>query len=386
VTKPIQNNAADGAPHPLELVELQALGWTEAHALGWRELHATGNGGPGSTFDTTRATAVPGRVIAQHRGRYRVAAAGGECDAVLPGRMRGLHAADLPEVGDWVVLHATAAAGMATVQSLLPRTGVLRRKRPGTTEPQVIAANVDSTLIAVSLAEPVNARRIERYAALARDAGTTAIVVLTKLDLCTDMAGALATAARACPGAELVALSAAERAGLDDLRALLPAGRTAVIVGPSGAGKSTLTNALLGEQRLVTRSVRRDGKGRHATTHRELFRLPHGALLIDTPGLREVGLWDAEDGVHAVFDDIESLTTGCRFTDCRHETEPGCAVRAAAADGSVAPDRLTAWRRLRRELEHDARSSDRIAAAEEKARMKARQRAYRAHVERKERH
>jgi ribosome biogenesis GTPase / thiamine phosphate phosphatase len=181
----------------------------------------------------------------------------------------------------------------------------------------------------------------------------------------------------------VVAVSSAAAIGVDRLLSYLEPRRTSVILGSSGAGKSTLMNTLLGENRLVTRAVRQDGKGRHTTTHRELFLLPNGALVIDTPGLREVGLWDAAHGVRSAFDDIEALANECRFRDCRHEEEPGCAVQAAVRDGVLDPDRLGGWRRLAREVEYLERRQGHTAAAEGRARDRAAQRAYRSHVKRK---
>jgi ribosome biogenesis GTPase / thiamine phosphate phosphatase len=264
---------------------------------------------------------------------------------------------------------------------MLPRRSTLQRKRPGGGRAaQVIAANVDIVLVAVALTEPLNPRRLERYVALAWESGAMPVVVLTKEDLCDDVAAVVAAAMDTCPGTDVVAISSTTGDGLDRLLTYLRPGRTAVILGQSGTGKSTLTNALLGESRMDTRAVRRDGKGRHTTTHRELVRLPNGSLLIDTPGLREVGLWDAADGVRTVFTDIDELAQGCRFADCRHASEPGCAVQAAAASGTLDPDRLEGWRRLERELSYLERRENRAAEAEAKSAVKAAHRALRSHM------
>jgi ribosome biogenesis GTPase / thiamine phosphate phosphatase len=185
------------------------------------------------------------------------------------------------------------------------------------------------------------------------------------------------------PGVDVVALSSMTGAGIDALERLLQPGRTAVLLGPSGAGKSTLVNRLLGAERLRTAEVREDGKGRHTTTHRELVRLPGGALLIDTPGMRELQLWDADTGLGAAFADIYALSDECRFRDCRHETEPGCAVRAAVAEGRLPADRLEHWRQLERELAWLARRQDQLAAAADRARTKSVQRLLRQHLRRK---
>jgi ribosome biogenesis GTPase len=207
--------------------------------------------------------------------------------------------------------------------------------------------------------------------------------VLTKADLVADAASVAASARLAVPGVDVVALSAATGAGLDDLARHLPPRRTLVLLGKSGAGKSTLVNALLGTARMATRAVRADGKGRHTTTHRELIALEGGALLVDTPGVRELGLWGAGDGVEAAFADVESLGTGCRFADCAHGGEPGCAVAAAVASGALDAERLAAWHKLRRELAHLARRTDPRAAAAHDARTRALMRSYYRFVERR---
>jgi len=204
--------------------------------------------------------------------------------------------------------------------------------------------------------------------------------VLSKADLVDDPSGAVAVAGMAAPGVDVVAVSTVTGAGLDRLSALLRAGQTAVLLGPSGAGKSTLANHLLGEARLATRAVREDGKGRHTTTHRELVRLATGAFLIDSPGLRELQLWTADDGLDATFADVEEAAARCHFADCGHDTEPGCAVRRAIEAGELEARRLEHWRDLRRELAHLHRRVDQRAAAAARAHAKAMQRALRTHL------
>jgi ribosome biogenesis GTPase len=217
----------------------------------------------------------------------------------------------------------------------------------------------------------VNPRRLERYLALAWESGAMPAVVLTKTDLADDVGACIAAAQAVAPGVDVMALSSLTGDGVDALERMLRPGRTAVLLGPSGAGKSTLVNRLLGAEQLRTGEVRDDGKGRHTTTHRELVRLGGGALLVDTPGMRELQLWDADAGLGAAFSDIYALAAECRFKDCRHETEPGCAVLAAVDAGRLPPDRLEHWRQLQRELAYLARRQDKVAAAEERARTKA---------------
>jgi ribosome biogenesis GTPase len=292
-----------------------------------------------------------GRVLAHHRGRWLVAEPGEREPRLLParGRLRD----DPPTTGDWVAVDAGGA-----IATVLERRGAIVRRRAGTaTGGQTLAANVDVALVTEPLPDP-NERRAERLVALASAGGVPAALVLAKADLDPDGQLAAARLARRLGLVDGVAVSANDGQGLALLRGLLEPGSTAVLLGPSGAGKSTLVNALLGEQRQATGAVRAgDGRGRHTTVTRELVALPGGALLVDTPGLREVGLWD---GAGAAFTDIDELAESCRFADCRHETEPGCAVRAA-----VGPDRIAAWRKLARE---QAWVDDRRAAARERDR------------------
>jgi len=293
-----------------------------------------------------------GRVLAQHRGHWMVAAPGGGEPRLLTAR--GRLRADPPVTGDWV-----AVDGDGQIAAVLERRGTIVRRAAGAaTAAQVMAANVDLALIACPLPEP-NERQVERMVALARADGVAAALVLTKADLLDDGdAQGVATAfARSLRVRDAVAVSPRHGEGIAALSPLLAPGTTAVLIGPSGAGKSTLINTLLGEERQATGAVRAgDGRGRHTTVTRELIALPSGALLIDTPGVREVGLWDG--GAEETYADVEELAAGCRFADCAHETEPGCAVRAA-----VEPERLDAWRKLARE---QAWVEDRRAAARER--------------------
>jgi ribosome biogenesis GTPase len=345
---------------------LSQLGWDAAYARDFSALRAQG--------------AVPARVVAEHRDRYVVWGADGERAAVLAGRLR--HQArsreELPATGDWVAVDE--GRGTAAIHAVLPRRGLFRRKAAGdTTEAQVLAANVDTALIAAALPGDVNARRIERYLALAWESGAVPVVVLTKADLADDVDAALRGVRAVAPGVDVAAVSAVTGMGVDDLARWLKPGRTAVLLGSSGAGKSTLTNLLLGAEALRTGAVREDGKGRHTTTHRQLVRLASGALLIDTPGMRELQLWTADAGLETAFADVEALAARCRFGDCAHGAEPGCAVRAAAESGALDSDRLESWRRLRRELDWLELRQDEAAAAAERARVRTIHRAQRAY-------
>ena len=305
--------------------------------------------------DHARAGLVPGRVLTASRECYRLATPTGELAAELSGRLRFAadSPSDLPAVGDWVAARAYPGDGLAVVDAVLPRRTALVRRAPGRAdEAQLLASNVDLLLVAAPLGGDLRERRIERFLALGREAGVPPALLLTKVDLATDPKGALAAARAVAGGAPVVALSARTGAGLDALAPLLVPSRTAALLGPSGAGKSTLVNALLGEARQATLEVREeDLRGRHATTRRELFVLPSGALLVDTPGLRELALWDGSDAIAATYDEVAALAPACRFRDCRHEAEPGCAVRAAAEGGAIEADRLAAFGKLRQEEE-----------------------------------
>ena len=353
---------------------LAALGWDATFAEAFAPFAADGF--------------AAARVVAEHRDRYTIANHyDANTSAVLAGRLRheAVSRLDLPAVGDWVAATRVASsADIASVHAILPRRTAFVRKVAGDeTIAQIVAANVDVALIVTPLSESVNERRLERYLALAWESGALPVVVLTKTDLSDDVAGNVAAAQRVAPGVDVIAVSSLTGEGIDVLERLLVPGRTAVLLGPSGVGKSTLINRLLGTVRLRTADVREDGKGRHTTTHRELVLLRAGALLIDTPGMRELQLWDADAGLEATFSDIYKLAAGCHFRDCRHHTEPGCAVRDAVGAGRLPADRLEHWHKLQRELAYLERRQDKLAAAEDRARTKSLHRLGREHIRRK---
>lgn len=272
-------------------------------------------------------------MLAQHPGLWLVAA-GGEEPRLVPAR--GKLRRTPPVTGDWVGIDADGA-----IAHLFERRGTIARRAPGREAPQVLAANVDLALVLEALPDP-NERRAERLVALARGGGVEPALLLTKADLDPAAAALAARLAGELRVEHALAVSALEGRGLRELPALLPAGATVALLGASGAGKSTLLNALLGSDRQATQPVRAgDGRGRHTTVTRELVELPGGALMLDMPGLREVALWEDPE---PAFDDIDQLAPGCRFSDCRHDSEPGCAVRPA-----VDPARLAAWRKLQAE-------------------------------------
>lgn len=339
---------------------LETLGWDES----WAEQFAPHEG----------QGLVPGRVAVQHRGAWDVLTAAGELRADLAGRVahEAASPAELPVVGDWVAVAPRPEEGAGTIGAVLPRRTRFSRKTAWTAaEEQVLAANLDVVFVATSLNEDLNLRRLERYLTLAWESGAAPVVLLTKADLHPAPEAAVAEVAAVARGVDVHALSARTGEGLDAVRAHLGPGVTAALLGSSGVGKSTLVNLLLGEEVLETREIRDDGRGRHTTTRRQLVVLPGGGLVIDTPGLREVQLWEAEEGLDEAFEDVAELAAGCRFADCAHEREPGCEVRAALEDGRLAPDRWESYRKLQRELEHLERRLDKRAQAEQRRRWRA---------------
>jgi ribosome biogenesis GTPase len=318
---------------------------------------------------------IPARVIIQQRGLYEIVTEVGELVATLAGRLA--HDAEdgaLPVTGDWVAVQARPSEGSATIQHVLPRTSTFTRRAsgPGAPRGQVVAVNVDVALLAASMNADLNARRIERYLATAWESGAEPVIVLTKADMCRDAEARIAEIEAVAMGAPVLGVSAVTGAGLDALRACLKPGRTAVLLGSSGVGKSTLVNALAGREQMATQAIREDdARGRHTTTHRELVLLPSGALVLDTPGMRELGLWDAGEGMSAAFADIEELATQCHFRDCSHDSEPGCAIVAALDSGALDAGRWRAYGKLQRELEFQVGKEDpRVHAESRKVRIR----------------
>ena len=318
----------------------------------------------------------PARVACEHRGAYVVYGEHGELLAEVSGRF--LHEAQsrgaFPAVGDWVAIAPRPQEARATIHALLPRRSAFSRKIAGaTTEEQVVAANVDTVFLVSGLdgVRNFNLRRIDRYLALAWVSGATPVVVLNKIDLCDDVDSRVRDVEGLAFGVPVHPSSATEGLGLDALRGYLAAGQTVAMLGSSGVGKSALINALVGGERQDVGEVREDdGRGRHTTSRRELILLPGGGIVIDTPGMREVQLWSEEETVDGAFADIEELAAQCRFTDCAHRTEPGCAVRQAIEDGALDATRLESFLKLQRELERLARRKDQRARQMEQEKWK----------------
>ena len=332
--------------------------------------------------------AVPARVVAQQRKFWRVAGDFGECWAETSGELRLAAAeSDWPAVGDWVVMELHGADSTAVIQEVLPRRSKFVRKSPGKKiEEQVIAANVDTALLVSGLDGDFNPRRVERYLAQCWESGARPVIVLNKADACEEARGKAAEMERVAIGTSVCVVSARTGEGFAELEELLKPGHTLVLLGSSGVGKSTIANRLLEETVQEVRPVREsDSKGRHTTTTRELFILPGGALLMDTPGLREMQLWDAENGVAQAFADIDSLAAQCRFGDCRHEAEPGCAILAALSAGTLDPGRVENRRKLLREHEFFQRKIDPEARQEQKELWKQIHRAARQKYQQRQR-
>jgi ribosome biogenesis GTPase len=303
--------------------------------------------------DEERARWTPARVVWEGRERYRLSTGEHEWRGDLAGRIRHTAAsrADLPAIGDWVLAAVRPEESSATVQRVLARRSRFSRATAGrSTDEQIVAANVDTVLLVTSLNHDFNLRRIERYLALAWESGATPVVVLNKADLCADPDAWRHEMASASQNVPVLVTSALRGDGIAALVDVIRKGGTTALLGSSGVGKSTLINALLGEARQPAMPVRaRDDRGRHSTTSRQLFCLPGGGVLIDTPGMRELQLWDAEDGLEHAFADVQQLADKCRFRDCSHGVEPGCAVIAAVESGALDAERLDSYRRLQRE-------------------------------------
>src|SRR3954454_3286294 len=330
---------------------------TDLTALGWT---------PDRVAELPDGTAAA-RVARVDRGLLTVLAADGERRVGPASALYDEAGLGSPAGGDWVALRGGVAVAGLSRRSAFTRTVAGR-----TSAAQVVATNLDTVLVVEALAGAARLRRVERYLAVAWGSGATPVVVLTKADLCDDVPAAVAEVAEDALGVAVLAVSAMTGEGLDVVRAVVGPGRTAAMVGPSGVGKSSLANALAGRAVAATTEIREsDGRGRHTTTARELHLLPGGGLLVDTPGMRELALYDDLDGVDTAYADVTGLATHCRFRDCAHRTEPGCAVAAAIDDGTLDPARLLAWRKLQREAHRQLLRVDARARAEEKARARA---------------
>lgn len=345
--------------------------------LGWDEHFST-------NFEPYRAEGViPGRIERENRNLYLAATDQGRIEAEVSGRFRNeaRTRADFPAVGDWVVMKHSQGQGRAIIQAILPRKTCFSRKAVlsggmpdmgGRTDEQVLAANIDTVFLVSGLDGDFNLRRIERYVTVAYNSGATPVIVLNKADLCHNLEEHLAEAESIAFGVPILPVSAATGDSLESLGEYITMGRTVAFLGSSGVGKSTIINALLGEERLRTEAVsEHDSRGRHTTSYREMIVLPGGGVVIDTPGMREIQLWGDETDLARAFDDIESLAGQCRFSDCGHAGEPGCAVQAALDSGELDAGRLANYIKLQKEIRHLARRKNKqLSRGDERARDK----------------
>lgn len=311
---------------------------------------------------------IEGRVVLQERGLYRIRTDSEEQSALVSGKFQydALSASDYPVVGDFVLADCTDP-DTAVIHRVLPRKSLFVRRAAGTGQAeQAVAANVDTVFLCMSLNNDFSLRRLERYLSVAWESGAQPVVVLTKADLCGDVAQKQLEVESVAVGVPILVVSSMAEDGYAQILPYVTAGRTVAFVGSSGVGKSTLINRLLGEERLATGGLRSDDKGHHTTTHRELLLLPNGAMVIDTPGMRELGMWDTASGVEQTFADIEALAARCRFRNCAHTGEPGCAVRAALESGELDADRWQSYQKLRAENAYAESSEHYLAAKEQK--------------------
>jgi len=289
---------------------------------------------------------IPGRIISEHRSHFRVATDSVELSAAMTGRLRNaaIQRCDLAGVGDFVALRQAAGVGINTIEEVLRRTSALVRKASGKQRPQLLAANVDVVFIVTAPDGDFNLPRIERLLALVRDSGALPVILLNKADLASDLDSVIDQIVTFTPGVPVHAISARSGGGISGIEGYFEGNRTVVLIGSSGVGKSTLTNKLTEYGEQATQEVRaHDSRGRHTTTHRQLFARPLGGSLIDMPGMRGLELWKREDNVRVNFDDIEALASRCRFRNCRHDREPGCAVRAAVDRGDITSRRVASY-------------------------------------------
>jgi ribosome biogenesis GTPase len=342
------------------VLDLQSMGWTPFFEQAFEPYQKEGYSA--------------GRVALEHKHIYRVYSEHGDLLAEVSGKLRhqALAREDYPAVGDWVVLSARPEEQRATIHAILPRKSKFSRKVAGeVTEEQIVATNVDTIFLVMAMNQDFNVRRMERYLVLAWESGAEPVIVLSKADLCAEPGELLAQVEAVAIGVPIYMISSAENRGIDQLSAYVSEGQTAALLGSSGVGKSTLINRMYGVDILDTGGIREDDdKGKHTTTHRELVVLPGGGLLIDTPGMRELQLWEASEGLSSSFQDIEDFAAACFYQDCKHQKEPNCAVKQALEDGSLDADRYNSFVKLQKELAYLARKEDKNLQAAEKEKWK----------------
>lgn len=346
------------------MINLNEYGWNKTHEANWEEMNEV----------LKMKKSVPGRVTLEHKRMYRVITAEGEWLSVCSGAMK--HDAqdrrDFPAVGDWVAVEKMPGEERGIIHAILPRTSLFSRKAAGSTiGEQIIATNIDIAFLVTSMNKDFNARRLERYLVAAYESGANPVVVLTKKDISDNPSYYIDEAQNIALGADIFAVSNVTREGISELKSLLKEGKTAALLGSSGVGKSSLTNAICGDETMTIQDIREDdAKGRHTTTHRELIKISTGGVLIDTPGMREFQLWDNNESLDSGFKDIEAFAATCKFNDCQHNNEPGCAVQEALATGDLPEDRYASYLKLQKELAFLERKMDRASKSEERNKWK----------------
>ncbi len=349
-------------------MNLEQLGWSDFHAHSFASYRQSGF--------------TVGRVAIEHRNSYLVYTEQEEQSAEVTGKFRhqATGSQDFPSVGDWVVIQKVSEQ-LATIHAILPRMSKFSRKVAGSSiEEQIIATNIDTAFLVSGLDGDLNLRRIERYLILAWESGVNPVILLNKADLCLKLEQCLTEVENIAMGVPIVTLSAMQQQGMELLQPYLQPGKTIVLLGSSGVGKSTITNQLKGESVQTVQAVRLgDDRGKHTTTHRQLIMLPSGALIIDTPGMRELQVWSATEGLPETFMDIEKLVEQCRFHDCQHDSEPGCAIQKALAGGQLDSKRLLNYQKLQKEAQHLSRKQDKRSYLAEKEQWKKISKASRNH-------
>jgi len=315
-----------------------------------------------------------GRVAVEHKGLYRIFTEDGEIVGAISGKMKynALVREDFPAVGDWVIIDRTNGySGNAVIHGILPRKSKFSRKIAGNQlDEQIIAVNIDTVFICMSFNSDFNIRRLERYITMAWESGAMPVILLTKADLCDEIDEKLSQVEAASIGIDVHVISAIENIGMNEICQYIKRGETLAFLGSSGVGKSTIINSLLGEERQSTKEVRNDDKGKHTTTTREMFLLNSGAVVIDTPGMRELHILDTEEGLDKAFYDIEEIGNNCKFNDCTHNSEPDCAIKKAIEQGTLEQSRYNSYLKLKKEAEYIARKNDVKKQIEEKEKWK----------------